>query len=583
MSDASDESEDIGYLVADESGGDESDASSSPADESPHHNALLDLEASESDGDDDGDDDSGGSDEENSDGERGFHHGFENEYPEFHHKKIHSFPYDNENEEKVQMWESAHLENQTAPVRALMAVNTESRTRVLQTLPDRLHFRGGRTSIRFNKEKDMIALIPHRILEGPDDAEDDLSQSYCWPDLERHRDYAEETIHKNMRKEMLFFALHPSYFRSGRGYLDEGDQGDQGGDADPLLEQFTYWPMIRACGRQEVALLNDGIDFDAYEDELSEDEPNEYESEGIDDSDIDSDSNDGDGDDDLVVVDDDSSNQGSENDDDDDGGVSTFAGFSPIRRGGTIDLTNSDSEEEGESSALRARMKPVDLVMNMALDSEDPDSEEEEDDDEEEMKRICAGFIVSTSEDSDSEDDEEEASPPRAIVKRSRRVIANSSSEDEDELPRKRRNLIVLSDNDSEQDDTMKGPRSQESAKRGPHRRARQTIIDDTDDEDGDDRDVQPKIAGSYRSAIPVSEDEEEDSDEDENPIPISDEENSDVEEISADDYNAENYSSFPDDEGNEPMDDESGDGDQFFEGQADEDVYEENDYDGGF
>lgn len=52
--------------------------------------------------------------------------------------------------------ESATLEQQTAPARAVLATNRESRAMALRIFPDTLTFRGGHGMIPFNKDRDVV-------------------------------------------------------------------------------------------------------------------------------------------------------------------------------------------------------------------------------------------------------------------------------------------------------------------------------------------------------------------------------------------------------------------------------------------
>ncbi|KAK4175826.1 hypothetical protein QBC36DRAFT_330624 [Triangularia setosa] len=55
-----------------------------------------------------------------------------------------------------QIWESAQLEQQTKAARTVLAVHHQSRKFALRFLPDELALRGGRASVRFHSQRDVI-------------------------------------------------------------------------------------------------------------------------------------------------------------------------------------------------------------------------------------------------------------------------------------------------------------------------------------------------------------------------------------------------------------------------------------------
>ncbi|GAW22522.1 hypothetical protein ANO14919_120590 [Xylariales sp. No.14919] len=65
----------------------------------------------------------------------------------------------------VDLWESATLSQQTAPARALLAANKESRGIALQYYPDVIRLRGGRGEVRFNGSNDIISLAHGHVLD----------------------------------------------------------------------------------------------------------------------------------------------------------------------------------------------------------------------------------------------------------------------------------------------------------------------------------------------------------------------------------------------------------------------------------
>ncbi|KAM7196879.1 hypothetical protein V8F20_006846 [Naviculisporaceae sp. PSN 640] len=306
-------------------------------------------------------------------------------------------------------------------------------------------------------------------------------------------------------------------------------------------------------------------DFDEYESE----EPDEYESSGIDDSDVEEDSeNSADEEDDLVVVDDDSGDEST------DGGASTFAGFSPPHDRDSspvearelprmIDLTEDDDGAKFSSP----EPEPEDDESHTIKGS---DSDEEEKDEEDVRGRRPRtrrrGVIDESDEGEETGVVEQEAS---SKARKRKRVLDSDDEEEvieddeEEEAPRKRSRtsrsrrdsgLIVLPSDDSEE----------EIIKMREHaRRARAIIIDD-EDEDEDE-----EAGGSHRSSSDGdSESEEEEETKKpmslmerlalhrrDNPIPgdsndeEDEDEDPDIEEMGEDDYDARNYADFEDDD----------------------------------
>lgn len=501
--------------------------------------------------------------------------------------------------------EGPFLEQQTRPARAMLGLHQESRQLALKAFPDTLSF-GSNGIVRFNAKRDVVLLgsteaavldfdtlppfpnfsehIRHLAVEpatlsglgdrastilgafqnlqtvhyltSPTDHKpqhlrwctsdsvkryavttfeeqpglgEDGQHLYCWPDLENHRTFAETKIPLDKLAEDLC--------------------GDDIHIRETTFNGEAIWPMIQFLWDSDQRRFGDLLAWDGEDDltwessdEEDDGEPDEYESEGIDDSFISEDSPGAD-ESDLVVLDDDESDKDEERSE---GGLSVLSGsMQPGGHSGAIDLTGNDNERipgfsspENSSATLRA------------------------------------------SDESANESDQPALRTSRLKRPRGRVVESDSEEGSEDDIPRKRartnnrQNPLVLSSDDDEEDEVRKMRANQ---------RARAVISEDEDAETGQQNASNPRDehqgGGTDRSGTSdsYSSDEVEKSDEEnakpmslaeklqlhreKNPIPVSDDEHSEIEEMRGDDYDARDYADFQDDEEGDEISEE-GEGD---------------------
>ncbi|KAG7284618.1 hypothetical protein NEMBOFW57_009223 [Staphylotrichum longicolle] len=590
------------------------EGSSSDSDVDAHRNGLFDLEAADSDDDRSSVDGNGvGHDESDSWDDDHYFPQFKRLPFELRHQIWEWFCPDLTAKSRVYwfhaLWtrrrsgrydmvvgEGPLLEQQTRPARAMLAVHQESRQLALKAFPDTLSF-DNHGILRFNAARDVVFLdstetmmlvlealptipgfsehIRNLALEPPvlTDLEsrasdvfggfenlktvyysiypnehkpqqvqwctsdkvnrysvatfeeqpglgEDGQHLFCWPDVENHRHFADAEVPLDaLADDMRADAIHLKGASFG------------GAPIWPIAlflwdSHHRFDKLLEWDGEQEL----DGWSSDEEDDG----EPDEYESEGIDDSDISDHSLQSDPNDDLVVLDDDESERAGETSDD---GSSAASGSSrPGNQAGAIDLTGDDGEQIAEFSSP------------------------------EQSSATLRG--------SDESAEESDLPVPRtARLKRSRARVVEPDSEDDsdDALPRKRartdrrQNPIILSSDDEED----------ERRKMRANRRARAVMLEDEDDEEGEEDNETNNHAnksqdgGTDWSGISTSDAERVDSEEEaskplslaeklqlhrqRNPIPDSDDEDSDIEEMGDDDYDARNYADFQDDEeGNE-------------------------------
>ncbi|GAB1318320.1 2EXR domain-containing protein [Madurella fahalii] len=495
---------------------------------------------------------------------------------------------------KAQVSEGPVLEQQTRPVRTILAVHGESRRLALKVFPDVLSIRNG--VLRFNASRDVIFLDPidtifrefqvmpeipgfteliHHLAVNPAvfwvldaresqappafasfkslknlyyllDSVDHRSEHlgwcasnlvrqyevvtfeeqpglaensqylYCWPDVGKYRAFAEKYIPVGVLTRDL-----QTLPTGAEGILPDG---------------VEVWPMVmflkfdaeldwsELCpgwDSEEGAHVARGSPEEVDEDEDSEDEPDEYESEGIDDSEISEDSSDRDSD--LAVLDEDEFRT------------------THLVLDGNENQTRFSSPDQSSSAAR---------------------------------------------EPGGSESDQ--PTPYRSRVKRLRSRVVESDSEYDSEgtVPRKRtrtqsrRNRIALSEDDDEDEVKDEG---EEKPKIRAIRRVRAVLSEDKEEEDddvghGDDDDgegdgdndgAEPQMhdVGAAWSGFSSSAEDEEYAGRstplarplslaeklqlhrEEVQIVESDDGNSDIEEIASDEYDARDYATFQDDE----------------------------------
>ncbi|ROW00086.1 hypothetical protein VSDG_03554 [Cytospora chrysosperma] len=306
-----------------------------------------------------------------------------------------------------------------------------------------------------------------------------IERMLCWPDLDKHRDFAQENIElretgwsslgDNIRvyRNILADPLATSHELS-QDYVTE----EMLTEAVTRIQKIEVWPMVQFNGHDGIQLFNDMKAWDRPWDEWgdsgfsgSDDTEDEYDSEGIDDDSI-HDHLSTDDEDDLPgqLLADDSSDQGT---------LGQLLGSPSEANDHLAAQFSSDDDDEGENQA----------------DHEDASSEEEEEEEEE-----------------DAEDLQTRASRPK------RRVVESDSEDQsvtETEEPRpaaSRRGLAVLADSEDESDE--EGDHGPLPAQ-GRNRRARAVP---SDSEDDDDMPQLSRTTQNRRSrALPAESDDDDD------------------------------------------------------------------------
>ncbi|KAK3299704.1 uncharacterized protein B0H64DRAFT_389333 [Chaetomium fimeti] len=529
--------------------------------------------------------------------------------------------------------EGPFLDQQTTPARAMLAVHRESRQLIEKVFPDSLSF-GSEAVVRFNAESDIVYLqsrhssmvldldampqlpgfgehIYHLAVDpanlfamgrrapGPSKPFKNLKTVYYVTDLVNHERRHIKWCFSNLSKRYVIdtFEEQPGLGENAQHVYCWPDIGDSGtvDETKVLLREMIHdllkagypadtksanfngapvWPLITFLWAPRLPLADlkpwDAVRSPSPESSGSEhsdeEEPNEYESEGIDDSDIDDYSESSD--DELLVappVDGDDSDQSEQNED-----ASSFMSSSPHPGGyvqdGAIDLTGDDDEDMARFSSPEPSSETLRGSDNSAheSDSDQPAVRTSR------LKRPRARVV-----ESDSEDDSEDAGPrKRARIDNRRNPIVLSSDDEEDErrvMRANRRARAVISEDEEDQDDedneddeqgndSMEEVRSRENA---------QSVISSSDEEDGESD-------GGAAVGRPLSLAEKLQLHRENNPIPPSDDEDSEIEEMGGDDYDARDYADFQDDEEGDEIAEDGDEDDQY--GLVEDEFDEEDD-----
>ncbi|KAK4096126.1 hypothetical protein N658DRAFT_501944 [Parathielavia hyrcaniae] len=519
------------------------------------------------------------------------------------------------------VFDDRFLEQQTRPARAVLAVHHQSRQVALKAFPNSLSFgRRGRSILRLNSHKDIVVLgfsgflageyggtiprirgftkhIRHLALESDTLADygcrlsplldnfNHLKAAYYVNDQGEFRSQHLRwcTTDLAQRYSLLTFEEQPGLGEEAQHTYCWPDFAKHGplvandipldGLADDLKKNYIgikgatfkgrpVWPLVQFLyGSSNLPYLPWESSDDEHDDQ---EEPDEYESEGIDDSDSSDDDDSDDSDDQgLDVLDDDELDPE----------------YDPDLNPGGSDIEPTIDIPPG------ARIRPSIFDLTPDLNHLDPPYESE------------AGFsspeqsstTLQGSDQDESDGDSDHPAPRPSRLKRPRgRVVASDSEDDsdDDDDARKRARTdnrgapIVLSGDDE----------AAEVRNVGENSRVQAVIPEDSDGEDGEE-------AGDSGSSVTGSEEEDEDSEggaavpnslsfaeklqlhRERNSTPPSAGENFDVEEMSGDDYDARDYEDFQDDDesnGASGMgeDDEQ---EQFLAGDDDdEEVYED-------
>lgn len=340
-----------------------------------------------------------------------------------------------------------------------------------------------------------------------------IESMFCWPDLDKHRDYAQENIElretgwsslgDNVRvyRNILADPLATSHELS-QDYVTE----EMLTEAVTRIQNIEVWPMVQFNGHDGIQLFNDMKAWDRPWDEWvdsgssgSDDTEDDYDSEGIDDDSI-HDHLSTDDEDDLPgqLVADDSSDQGT---------LGQLLGSPSEINDHLAAQFSSDDDDEGENQA----------------DHEDASSSEEEEEDEENLQtrasRPKRRVVKSDSEDQSGTETEE---PRPAASRRGRAVLADSEDESDEEgddgpLPAQGRNRRARAvPSDSEDDDDM--PQLPRTIQNRRSRALPAESDDDDDDSEPGEAVADPQKASS--SAEDSSEESTDDSSEDEDDEP---------------------------------------------------------------
>ncbi|KAK4151723.1 hypothetical protein C8A00DRAFT_16913 [Chaetomidium leptoderma] len=515
--------------------------------------------------------------------------------------------------------EGPFLEQQTRAARTMLAVHRESHELALQAFPDTLTFGvDARGCIRFNSEQDIVYVesldveietmpqfpgfsehirhlgVHFRVLdklksrssavfdtfanlqtvhylttpsehrpqhlrwctsdpvkrysimtfEEQPGLGEDAQHLYCWPDVE-HPAFTEAEIPLDGLAEDL----------AGYDIRIEGVS----------FNGVTIWPMIQFFLSDERLVEDLEPDLDDESSDEDGDEPNEYESEGIDDSRISDDSSGSDPDDrHLVVLDDDDGHQDEEGSED---GSSAFSESTPPGGyDGIIDLTGDDHDNIAGFSSPEQSSATLRGSDESAHESDPPAARASR------LKRPRARVVESDSEDG-SEDD---LPRKRARTENRPNPIVLSSDDEEDEMRKMRTNrrgrAVISEDEDSEGEDEEKDGEANDNTDRARDKGTDWSGISSSGDEDDGNGDESDRGA-----AKPLTLAEKLQLHREQVPIPPSDNEDSDVEEMPGDDYDARDYADFQDDEEGNEISEDGDDDDQH--GHAVEDEDDEGDY----
>ncbi|GKT46110.1 uncharacterized protein ColSpa_06291 [Colletotrichum spaethianum] len=288
---------------------------------------------------------------------------------------------------------------------------------------------------------------------------EDLHFIYCWPDVEKHREFAQNKAGLTELCEAAMTEI---------AEIREDDPDFMEDDDVARLGEIDYWQMTcfgwEAADRFEAFLAkhevtdgdmpatdgSDDDDEDGSNDSDDSSDQNEYESDGIDDATIDGESVDEDEDDLLIDT-------RQESDDEEEGGASDFGGFSPLRdedggmmidgSGPTAHFSSPEPEFGNDRPRLSGRR-----ARQVASSDDDEESGEDEGDEPGRGANRRGPVILS-----DDEDEEQEDEKPSQSTGRRGRVVLSDDEEDEEAKnpmrPSGRRARVLPSDDEDEDED----------------------------------------------------------------------------------------------------------------------------------
>ncbi|KAG8412153.1 hypothetical protein J3458_014347 [Metarhizium acridum] len=269
---------------------------------------------------------------------------------------------------------------------------------------------------------------------------EDTEVLYCWPDVDRHPDFARHSI--------------PRIYQQTQEVADILQAAKDAGTEVLPMVVFEYergiakWEELRAM--KDIPVLDDGSEDDSDEEDTDEDESqeetdsNEYESEGIDDSEIE---------------------EQSESSEDE---------IVPTGDAGRFSSPEVSDDDEAEDTAPVQRTRKRKIVS----DSED---------DEPQTKRVRSRAVMDSSDDDDGEE-------PQTRGRQSHAVIVSDDEDDDEDNPQTQiGNLRAAVDLDDEDEVEIIGARSRT--------RSSKTVTSDSEDEkdgygsdsDLEEEDEQPK------------------------------------------------------------------------------------------
>lgn len=363
---------------------------------------------------------------------------------------------------------------------------------------------------------------------------EDAEYMYCWRNPSKTREFAVD--------DSIPGSLGDFVFRSLDYTQTEGN--DTENIFQPLI-RFSYETGLRRF-EKIVQKQNDNTDWSFSDNDLDDEsvneEPDEYESSGIDDSEISEDGGDtgSESGDDLVFVTDDSDQEEEEASSDEEQGpffAARLAGFG----NGPIEILDDsdDAFRSGDNVHHHPHLGPSDSARFSSMEPSDSSTM-----DHESSSPPRAGPSRSKGSgrkrvlESDSEQEEKHDGPPRKAARisnesrsRARATVVLSDDEDEDEqmgyesttenrqspggskAGEKPKDHVVISDDDEDEEEEEMVRRRRKQKARHHHN----VVSDEEDDDEEDEEEVtRPKKIRSRRQLRPPASETDDDEDEDE-------------------------------------------------------------------
>ncbi|KAG6358013.1 hypothetical protein INS49_013896 [Diaporthe citri] len=385
------------------------------------------------------------------------------------------------------------------------------------TVADKVH----KYHLHAEEESDIGFLVPaNRII--------------CWPDLDNHREFAEEHV-TDPDGDFVLWSTVNDYRHRLRNPLEDSRELNQDYLSDEekteaigRLRSIEVWPMVRFNFREGLNRFN-YIETRArsFPDQMSESEsprnfihiPDEYESDGIDDDPIDDSTSVDDYDEMLAqnLAQQFFQPHGSSGQLDNSSEIDELppANFSSDEEPEEPDqVTYVSDSEDGSASQTRAAR-----AMRRVVESDSEGSATEAQSPRPSKRRSRAA--ISDSE--DNEEDSSDAGPVRGANRRARAIPIDSEDEDEqdgDDAPQpsradRRRGRVVPIDSDDDDDE-------EGSQKPSEGRKSRRRVVQEGSDKEGEGDDSDSQGGGAKTKESGSSDEEEQSSsdDEDDDPPP---------------------------------------------------------------